>query len=202
MRKENIKLKIALQSVYNDLVSDSLLVHDRLPIVYQRHSKITNLLKRSYATESNLDTLGKIMKFEFPVTWYYSPTFNTNSFSNLKSTGAFDILPLKIKKALSNHYTVMATNQDLVEKTLNQYRNQLDGFIKKYNIIGRLYDKNYINSYLYNQTWKNIDSKDFTARTAVILTSYNVLYQTAKTELETNQKKVREILPLLQPYIN
>lgn len=201
-RKEHIKLKTAIQSVYNDLISDSLLISDALPQVYQRNAINTKLLKRSYATESNLDTLVKIMKSEFPVRWYSSPPFNTNTFSNLKSTGAFDILPPKIKEPLSNYYTVMASNQDLVEKTLDQYRIHLDDFVKKYNIIGRLYDDNYNNSYLYNHTWSNIDSKDFTPRVAVMLASYTVLYKIAKSELETNQQNIREILPLLQPYLD
>jgi hypothetical protein len=201
-RKQNIQLKTAIQSVYNDLIADSLLINQSLPLVYQRNTTNTNLLRRSYATEANLDTLVKIMKSEFPVRWYSSPPFNTNTFSNLKSTGAFDILPSEIKKPLSYYYTVMESNQDLVEKTLDQYRIQLDDFVKKYNIIGRLYDDNYDNSYLYNHTWVNVDSKDFTPRVAVILASYDVLYRAAKSELETNQKNIREILPLLKPYLN
>jgi hypothetical protein len=201
-RKENTKLKKAIKSVYIDLVSDSLLIYERLPLVNQRNTEITNLLRRSYASETNLDTLVQIMKNEFPVRWYSSPTYNTNTFSNLKSTGTFDILPLEIKKSLSNYYTTIETNQDLIEKALDQYRNHLDGFVKKYNIIGRLYDENYNNSYLYNHTWTNIDSKDFTPRVAVLLAAYRVLYSAAESELETNQKNIQEILPLLQPYLN
>jgi hypothetical protein len=159
-------------------------------------------LKRSYATEANQDSLVQIMKNEFPVRWYSSPAYNTNTFSNLKSTGAFDILPSEIKNSLSNYYTTMASIQDLNEKTLDQYRIHLDAFVMKYNIIGRLYDENYNNSYLYNHTWTNIDSKDFTARVAVLLASYDVLYRVAKSELETNQKGIKEILPLLQPYLD
>lgn len=200
-RKGNIKLKKAIQSVYNDLVSDSLLINQALPLVDQRNTVIADLLKRSYATEATLDSLVQIMKNEFPVRWYSSPAYNINTFSNLKSTGAFDILPSEIKKPLSNYYTTMAFNEDLNEKTLDQYRIHLDGFVKKYNIIGRLYDENYNNSYLYNHTWANIDSKDFTPRVAVLLASYSVLYRVAKTELETNQKNIQEILPLLQPYL-
>ncbi|WP_411767082.1 DUF6090 family protein [Winogradskyella sp. A3E31] len=201
-RKENIKLKTAIQSVYIDLISDSLLINKELPLVYERNAIIPNLLRRSYATEANLDTLVKIMKNEFPIRWYSSPAYNTNTFSNLKSTGAFDILPAKIKNPLSNYYTVMASNQDLVEKTLDQYRIHLDDFVKQYNIIGRLYDENYNNSYLYNHTWTNIDSKDFTPRVAVMLAAYNVLYRAAKSELESNQQNIREMLPLLQPYLD
>jgi hypothetical protein len=34
-----------------------------------------------------------------------------------------------------------------------------------------------------------------------MLAAYNVLYRVAKSELETNQKNIRKILPLLQPYL-
>jgi hypothetical protein len=201
-RKGNAKLQKAIQSLYNDLVSDSLLITQALPLIDQRNEVIADLLKRSYATEANLDSLVQIMKNEFPVSWYSSPTYNINTFSNLKSSGTFDILPSEIKKPLSNYYTTMASNEDLNEKTLAQYRIHLDGFVKKYNIIGRLYDENYNNSYLYNHTWENIDSKDFTPRVAVLLASYRVLYRAAKAELEKNQKNIQDILPLLKPYLN
>lgn len=201
-RKENIKLKTALQSVYNDLVIDSLLITKALPGVNTRLTATNSLITRSYATTTNLDSLINIMKNEFPVRWYSSPAYNTNTFSNLKSTGVFDILPDTIKNPLSKYYTVMQSSQDFNEKTLAQYRIHLDDFVKKYNIIGRLYDENYYNSYLYNHTWTNIDSKDFTPRVAVMLASYRVLYAGAQTELETNQKNIRELLPLLQPYLN
>ncbi len=197
-RKENVQLKSALQSVYNDLVSDSLLIYEAMPLVYQRHSTNKTLLKRSYATPSTLDTLIKIMQNEFPVRWYSSPAYNTNTFSNLKSTGAFDILPNEIKQTLSDYYTELEYHKDINEKVLDQYRNHLDDFVKHYNIIGRLYDDNYNNSYLYNSTWANIDGKDFTPRVAVLLAAYDVLYRNAIAELETNQINIKKILPRLQ----
>lgn len=201
-RKEKLQLKIALQSVYNDLVTDSLLINDELPNVYDKFTLNSKLLKKSYATTTNLDTLIKIMKYEFPIRWYSSPAYNRNTFSNLKSTGAFDLLPTDIKKSLSEYYTIMESNQSIIEKTLDQYRYHLDDFVKGYNIIGRLYDDNYNNSYLYNSTWVNIDKKDFTPRVAVLLAAYDVLYRNAKVELETNQKNIRKILPQLMPYLD
>ncbi|MET1260555.1 DUF6090 family protein [Flagellimonas sp. DF-77] len=200
-RKNHKKLTTAVQSVYSDIVADGVLIQQRLPLVNQRNSKINGLIKRAYASETDLDTLVHIMQNEFPVRWYSSPTFNINTFSNLKATGTFDILPEEIKKAISNYYTTMETNQDYVEKVLDQYRSHLDDFVKRYNIIGRLYDANYKNSYMYNQTWRDIEGKDFSARTAVLFAAYRVLYQAAKTELETNQQQIDALLPLLKPYL-
>ena len=201
-RKVKVQLKSALQSVYNDMVSDSLLVHRAMPLVNFRDSIIKSLISRSYATETNLDTLITIMQNEFPMRWYSSPAYNTNTFDNLKSTGAFDILPNDIKLSLSDYYTTVESNENLIDKLLDQYRIHLDDFVKHYNIIGRLYDDNYNNSYMYNSTWTNVDDKDFTPRVAVLLAAYNVLYRNAKGELETNLKNIRDILPKLKPYLD
>lgn len=201
-RKENSQLIIALKSVYNELILDSLLIHNDLPDVNFKLETNTNLITKSYATTTNIDTLINVMKNEFPMRWYASPAYNINTFTNLKSTGGFDLLPTDIKKSLSEYYTAVAADQSLNKELLNQYRNHLDDFVKRYNILGRFYDDNYYNSFLYNSTWTNIDEKDFTPRVAVMLAAYQVLYRNAKGELETNQKKVRAILPQLIPYLD
>jgi len=201
-RKEKKQLSTALISVYSDLVSDSVLVSERLPDVQERLVLIDQLLERAYASETTIDTLIQMMKYEFPIRWYSSTAFNTNTFSNLKSTGTFDILPLPIKKSLSDYYTTLEKNQNLVEKSLDQYRIHLDDFVMKYNAIGRLYDENYENSYLFNHSWENIDSKDFTPRVAVLFAGYRVLYNSAETELTSAQQSIRRLLPLIQPYLS
>ena len=201
-RKTNIQLKSALKSVYNDMVSDSVIVYQSLPLVRLRDSTIESLIERSYATETNLDTLIAMMQNEFPLRWYNSPAYNKNTFTNLKNTGAFDILPNDIKLSLSEYYTTVESYENLNKTLLNQYRTQLDDFVKHYNIIGRFYDSNYNNSYMYKTSWTNVDGADFAPRVAVILAAYNVLYRYAKEELETNLKNIRTILPQLKPYIN
>jgi hypothetical protein len=142
------------------------------------------------------------MKNEFPMRWYASPAYSTNTFYNLKSTGSFDLLPTDIKDLLLKYYTAVEAHKDLNKELLNQYRNHLDDFVKHYNIIGRFYDDNYNNSYLYNSTWTNIDEKDFTPRVAVLLAAYQVLYRNAKAELETNKNIIKTILPQLKPYLD
>ncbi|MFY0630273.1 MAG: hypothetical protein JXR05_07815 [Flavobacteriaceae bacterium] len=201
-RKVEAQLKSALQSIYNDTVADSLLIDQAKPLVHLRDSTIQNLILRSYATETNLDTLISIMQSEFPLRWYSSPQYNKNTFTNLKNTGAFDILPNDIKLSLSDYYTTLESYETLNDEVLNQYRIHLDDFVKRYNIIGRFYDDNYNNSYLYKSTWKTVDEKDFTPRVAVLFAAYNVLYGYAKEELETNLNNIRDILPQLKPYLD
>ncbi|BAO75372.1 DUF6090 family protein [Winogradskyella sp. PG-2] len=201
-RKTNIQLKSALKSVYNDMVSDSVILYQSLPLVHLRDSTIESLIKRSYATETNLDTLVAMMQNEFPLRWYNSPTYNKNTFTNLKNTGAFDILPNDIKLSLSEYYTTVESYETLNKTLLNQYRTQLDDFVKHYNIIGRFYNSNYNNSYIYKTSWTNVDGADFAPRVAVILAAYNVLFGYTKEELETNLMNCREILPQLKPYID
>ena len=200
-RKENRKLKTALNSVYNDILQDSMVVYNELPNVKMTYELNARLSEKAYASSTNLDTLIQLMKEDFPIYWITPPPFNRNAFDNLKSTGSFDLLPEDIKISLSEYYTNLDSGQKLLEPTLEQYRYHLDDFVKHYNILGRIQNKNYRNSYLFNSSWESVDEKDFTPRVAVLLGAYNVLYNSVKQYLEQNQTKIRGILPLLKPYI-
>jgi hypothetical protein len=200
-RKDRLKLKIAIESLQNDILQDSLIISQALPAYKDRDRINRRLMDRAYSSSATLDTLIQIMKEEFPVRWISSLPFNQNTFENLKSTGAFELLPEDVKKALSDYYTTIASNKEIINFYLDQYRTHMDDFVDRYNIIGRLHHPNYQNSYLFNATWKNIDEEDFVPRVAVILGSYDVMYSREIDRLEELQHTIRAILPLLNPYV-
>ena len=200
-QKDRLKLKIAMESLQNDILQDSLMISEQLPIYKNIDSINRRQMDRAYSSSATLDTLIHIMKEEFPVRWISSLPFNINTFENLKSTGAFELLPEDVKKALSDYYTTIASNKEIINFYLDQYRAHMDDFVDRYNIIGRLHHPNYQNSYLFNATWKNIDEEDFVPRVAVILGSYDVMYNSEIDRLEQLQQTIRAILPLLNPYI-
>ena len=200
-QKDRLKLKIAMESLQNDILQDSLMISEQLPIYKNIDSINRRQMDRAYSSSATLDTLIHIMKEEFPVRWISSLPFNINTFENLKSTGAFELLPEDVKKALSDYYTTIASNKEIINFYLDQYRAHMDDFVDRYNIIGRLHHPNYQNSYLFNATWKNIDEEDFVPRVAVILGSYDVMYKSEIDRLEQLQQTIRAILPLLNPYI-
>ena len=200
-RKDRLKLKIAMESLHNDILQDSLLISGYLPAYKNTDSVNRKLMDRAYSSSATLDTLIHIMKEEFPVYWISSLPFNQNTFENLKSTGAFELLPEDLKKALSDYYTTLASNKEIIDFYNDQYRTHLDDFVDRYNIIGRLHHPNYQNSYLFNSSWKNIDEEDFIPRVAVVLGSYEVMYGREIVRLEQLQQTIRDILPLLNPYL-
>lgn len=200
-RKDRLKLKIAMESLRNDILQDSLLISEYLPAYKNTDSINRRLMDRAYSSSATLDTLIHIMKEEFPIRWIASLPFNQNTFDNLKSTGAFELLPEDVKKPLSDYYTTIADNKQIIDFYLDQYRAHMDDFVDRYNIIGRLHHPNYQNSYLFNAGWKTIDEKDFVPRVAVVLGSYDVMYNREIDRLEELQHTIRAILPLLNPYI-
>lgn len=201
-RKENAKLKIVLTAVYKDLVADSLAIHKDLKMVNLRVENNAKFQKRIYSTSANLDSIIRFMKYEFPISWYQGVTYNTNSFNNLKSTGSYDILPELLKKELSDYYTLVSQNTKLSTIYLDQYRAQLDKYLNTYNVVGRHHSENYRNSFLFNDSWGDIDSKDFTARTAVLFGSYKVLYTQNQSQMNVTLVEIYELLPLIKKYIN
>ncbi len=200
-KKESRKLKVVLTSVYKDLVADSLAIHEDLEMVNLRVENNSKFQKRIYSSSANLDTIINMMKYEFPIFWYQGVTYNTNTFNNLKSSGSFDILPESLKKELSDYYTLVAQNSRLSGIYLDQYRTQLDNYLNTYNMVGRIHSSNFKNSYLFNDSWRDIDSKDFTARSAVLFGSYSVLYNQNKKQLNTSMSKIKLLLPILNSYL-
>ncbi len=201
-RKDAIKLRTALQSVYKDIVQDSLLIDRTLPGYLQIEDLNQELLQKAYASSTTLDTLKFIMKEEFPIYWITSLPFNHNTFDNLKATGAFEILPEDIKLLLSDYYTTVEDNKKLTDLHTDQYRRHLDEFVSSYNIIGRIHDPNYKDSYLFNATWNNIDPAHFLPKVAVVLGAYDVMYSREIRRLQELQERIREILPKLEPYLS
>ncbi|MFY0603551.1 MAG: hypothetical protein JXQ93_06345 [Flavobacteriaceae bacterium] len=201
-RKQNAKLKVILTSVYKDLVADSLVIHRDLEMVNFRVDNNAKFQKRIYSTTANLDTIVQFMKYEFPISWYQGVTYNTNTFSNLKSTGSFDILPEFLKKELSNYYTLVFRHNRLSTIYLDQYRKQLDTYLNIYNMVGRHHSNNYRNSFLFNESWREIDAKDFTARTAVLFGSYKVLYIQNQKQMNTSLVEIKKLMDLLKSNLN
>jgi len=197
-RKDKVRVKIAIQSIHQDIIKDSLLVSNYLPSVIKIYDHNRFLMEKAYKTTTNLDTLIKIMKVDFDIYWVKNFTFNHNTFDNLKSNGSFEILPDTLKTALSDLYTAEERSRFLIQETNIQYRNNLNEFLKSYNIIGRISNANYKNSYIYKNSWQNVNANHFTPLVASLLGSYNVLYGVTKESLEIIQRKIRTIIPLLK----
>lgn len=158
--------------------------------------------KRIYKITANLDTIVQFMKYEFPISWYQGVTYNTNSFNNLKATDSYDILPEILKNKLSEYYTLLSRNNKLSAIYLDQYRSQLDRYANVYNLVGRHHFDNHKKSFLFNDSWRDIDSKDFTARTAVLFGSYKVLYLQNQFQMNESLVKIKELLPVVKKHLN
>ena len=129
-RNENKKIKIAINSIYQDLVKDSTLIHQELPIVKNVFDNNAILLRKVYDSSTNLDSLVRIMKEDFGIRWWVYIPYNHNSFDNLKSGSTFELLPENIKLSLSEYYTESENYSDLSEQYFQQYREHLDEFLK------------------------------------------------------------------------
>ena len=200
-RNDNKKVKIAINAIYHDLVKDSILIHDELPYVKNVFDNNTNLLKKAYASSTDQDSLVKMMKEDFNIRWWTFISYNHNSFDNLKSGSTFELLPESIKLSLSEYYTESENYNVISQQYYQQYRVHLDEFVKTYNIIGRLHDPNYNESYLYNATWENINPKHFMPLVATVIGGYQVLYRNALNSLKESQERIRILLPKLEPYL-
>jgi len=196
-QKDNAKIKIALRALHNDIVKDSIFIADKLPYYIEVYEQNKILIEKAYASSTNLDTLIRIMKEDFNIFWGGNLPNNRTTFDNVKSNGTFELLSDSIKSALSELYTLQDEAIRDIKEVNIQYRTHLDEFLKTYNLTGRIINDNYRNSYIYNNSWQNINKDHFTPRVAVMLGSYGVLYNTTQRCLTTLQNKIRVLLPPL-----
>ena len=201
-KQEEKRIKVALRAVHSDMVQDSLFITEELVYVKEIGAHSEALLHKVYESTSNLDTLIKVMKEDFYFRWWTYFEFNKNAFDYIKSSGTFDLLPDEIRSALSEYYTISEANVRDIEALNDQYRTSFHEFVHTYNIVGRLHDPNYANSYLYNGTWVNLDPQHFLPLVATVIPGHSILYYNAEYSLEKAQKSLRKTTTLLDDYLS
>ncbi|GJM34555.1 MAG: hypothetical protein DHS20C18_35560 [Saprospiraceae bacterium] len=198
--RDKKKVRIALKSLHEELVADSLEINNIIKNVRNEASHNQRLLLRAYDETATLDTLIKIVRDEFSALWVAHLKYSRSTYDNLKSAGSYEILPDTIKLALSDFYATQDYWINVIAKTNLQYQNKYDDFTKTYNLDGSRASKN-INAFVYNSTWKHIDSKHFVPRAISMMGAKNILWKNFHEELEIVQRKTRDLIKLIKPHM-
>lgn len=199
-QRDQKKVIIALKSLHQELVTDSLEMSTVIKNVKDEASHNQNLLLRVYSDASTLDTLVKIVRDEFSVLWVAHLKYSRSTFDNLKAAGSFEILPDSLKLALTDFYSTQDYWMNVISKTNLQYQNRFDDFTKSYNLIGRSTSKN-TNAFVFKSTWENIDAKHFVPRAISMMDAKNVLWKNFHEELSVVLVKTRALIKMIKPAI-
>ena len=101
-KKTNANIKNLLVALTNDLKQDTLLIYERLPFINKHYAFNETLRKRIAEPNATVDTLIKIMRYEFNPNWKAQLNYNTNAYSSLNQTGLLEQLPSTLQTKIKN----------------------------------------------------------------------------------------------------
>ena len=78
-RKTEIKIKNSLVALRGDLIQDTILIKERLPFINKQYNLNESLRARVAKPNATVDTLIRIMRFEFNPNWVVQIPYNTNT---------------------------------------------------------------------------------------------------------------------------
>ncbi len=121
IKKTESKIKNSLVALRSDLIQDTLLIVERLPFIIEQYQLNESLRARVAKPDATVDTLLKIMRYEFNPNWSAQIIYNTNTYNSLNQTGLMENLSDSLKANIKNFYNKKFFLRDRVEKTTNDY---------------------------------------------------------------------------------
>ena len=193
------EIKKSLKALRNDLVQDTLLINEKLPFITQQYLLNQSLRARVAQPKATIDTLIKVTRYEFNPNWSAQIMYNTNAYTSLNQTGLIESLPDSLKAAIKNFYNKKFSLKDRVEKTTNDYRDKITGYVNTYTFGStKIHDQGPL---IDSLVWEKIDNSHLAATFQGISNFKRILFTETNEELAYSLFTSRAILHQLDPYI-
>jgi len=195
LEKQNLSL---VESLKADLVEDTLLIDKHLKLLEQDIIQLNNFIRRMSSAEANVDTLVQIARLEFTPWAFAQVTFNTNTFTSLRSTGNLSTLERWLQKDILELHELQQTNTRDVEVLIRSYNDQITFFNQKYPFSGNEHIRPY--SKLSNAIWNSAQFADLGALLNGLIAIKLVTEQYGMGQLKNIQEITKDIMKKLEEY--
>ena len=193
------KIKNSLLSLKSDLAQDTLLIKERLPFITQQYAFNESLRARVADKAATIDTLVKIMRYEFNPNWSAQIIYNTNAYQSLNQTGLIESLPDSLKTTIKNFYNKKYSLKDRVEKTTNDYREKITSYVNTYTFGSTaIHDQGKL---IDSLVWNNIDHRHLAATFQGISNFKRLLFTETQEELEYSLYNSKTLIHQLDLYL-
>ena len=160
-RKTEIKIKNSLVALRGDLIQDTILIKERLPFINKQYNLNESLRARVAKPNATVDTLIRIMRFEFNPNWVVQIPYNTNTYISLIQTGLIENLSDSLKATIKKFYNTKASLMDRVGKTTNDYQGKVTSYVNTYTFgVTKIHDQGAL---IDSLIWNNIDNSHVAA---------------------------------------
>jgi hypothetical protein len=191
-RKTHISIKNSLAALKSDLIQDMLLINERLPFINEQYALNESLRARVASTNATVDTLVKIMRFEFNPNWVVQIPYNTNTFNSLIQTGLVENLSDSLKGNIRNFYNVKTSLMNRVEKTTSDYQGKVTSYVNNYTFgVTKIHDQGPL---IDSLVWNTIDLRHLAATFQGISNFKRILFTETKQELEFSLENSADLI--------
>ena len=141
---------------------------------------------------ATVDTLVRVMRFEFNPNWEVQIPYNTNSYHSLIQTGLIENLTDSLKTNIQNFYNAKNALRDRVEKTTNDYQGRVTSYVSTYTFgVTQIHDQGPL---IDSLVWSNVDYRHLAATFQGISNFKRILLNETRTELEFSLAGSRRLI--------
>ena len=181
-RKDRIKLSSYRNALITELYKEKQQIQEFLESVTSERQIFIDFKRRISRSETPLDTIYHIAKYDFTPITPRLANFNNNTYSILLTTGEIDLFNAEIKDSLYSFYKNENEIKISMDETWENYRDVITDFTKFYpiDVDFTLVNVGKINDLL----WEDIDKKQLASKfNAVTISRQNYLRLSFRVEL-------------------
>jgi len=200
IKKTESKIRNSLVALKSDLVQDTLLIAEKLPFIIEQYQLNESLRARVAKPGATVDTLVKIMRYEFNPNWSAQIIYNTNTYNSLNQTGLMENLSDSLKANIKNFYNKKFFLRDRVEKTTNDYREKITSYVDTYTFGSTpIHDQGPLINRL---VWEDINPGHLAATFQGISNFKRILFTETREELNYSLANSRSLIGQINIYLN
>lgn len=198
-RKTEVNLRAGLLSLKNDLVQDTLLIAQKMPLIINQFVLNESLRDRIARPGSTVDTLVKIARREFVPNWTEPLVYNMNAYNSLSSSGMLDQLEDSLGYEIKAFYNQKAINLKTAERIAEGYRTKIATYLDTYAFGSTdMHDQGEL---IDSLIWTNVDYAHLAASFQGLSNYKRILFRDTKEEMEFSMQASKALIDKIDYYL-
>lgn len=201
-RKEKHIIKLALNSLIEDLKQDSIQLNANIESIQKDMQHLDNFRERLSKPEANIDTLKHIARYEYLPFFNPSNELNRNTIVSLLSTGNLDLFDDAIKKEILKHNSKQLTLIKVMDENVQIFltTQSTTGIIPQSE--NPALEMAAIKGPLLDAYWNNINDMDLLNRMMITISQKKIMLYIIELQKEDLYKETLRMIDLLKNYQN
>ncbi len=192
LRKTNIQKNLLIESLITDLKMDTTMLGQSLKILKEDSAQNLGFIQRMSKSNTTIDTLIQIARFEFNPKLQVNFTFNDNTFQSLMSTGNLNNMDRWVQENILTLNEIHKTYISRTNLNASAYVDQVIAYARIYPLSD--YGNIFPNSKLADAIWKKAQYEELGVSLNSLISIRNVTNLYAIDQINKIQQKTKEIL--------